>query len=218
MPPLLSLGSSLASLCWCTSLFPGSQGRGRACCPWSPLAFVLAPTLPTPWHLGGLQPSGPPLHTCAASCSARASSQNVGIYPVPIWLSPSQDLPVRFLSSPQVCGLPQMVWSFQATKVAGFSVSCWVWVFCSLPQVKVNLFQQQSCWFFIARPASPCIYRNVGGRRIEAVPGKMPDLHYSQKAHCIFQELTLLIVFFGLCLIFRAQNGCFLDRFIQFYN
>lgn len=34
----------------------------------------------------------------------------------------------------------------------------------------------------------------------------------------IFQELTLLIVFFGLCLIFRAQNGCFLDSFIQFYN
>lgn len=173
LPPLLSLGSSLVSRCCCASLFPGSQGCVRACCPWSPLPFVLAVTLPTP------SASGPPLHMCAASCSARASSQNMGIYPVPLWLSPSQDLPVRFLGSPQVCGLPQMAWSFQATKVAGFSVSCWVWVFCSLPQVKVSLLQQQSCWFFIARPASPCIYRNVGGRRIQVVPGKMPDLHCS---------------------------------------
>ena len=146
----------LLGLLWSPSacvhpLFPGSQGCIRAYCPsglHSPLCLLSSSRFPGIWV--ELQPSGPPLHTCATCCSAGASSQNLSVYPVPIWLSPSQDLPVRFLGSPQVCDLPQMVWSFQATKVAGFSVSCWVCVFCSLPQAKVSPLQQRSCWFFIA--------------------------------------------------------------------
>ena len=173
LPPSLSLGSSLACPCCVHPCFQAARDEQELAVPGLPCPLCLL----SPSRL--LQPSGPPLHVCAASSSARASSQNMGIYPAPLWLSPSQDLPVRSLGSPQVCGLPQMAWSFEATKVAGFSVSCWVWVFCSLPQVKVNLLQQQSCWVFIARPASPCIYRNVGGRKIQVVPGKMPDLHCS---------------------------------------
>lgn len=69
-----------------------------------------------------------PAHMCLLPSSQtglcgghQASSRNMCIYRVPLWLSPFQNLLVKFLGSLQVCDLPPLVQYSQATKTTGFS-------------------------------------------------------------------------------------------------
>lgn len=75
-----------------------------------------------------------------------------------------------------------------------FPVGCGYSALC--PKPKSASFNSKAVGF--SWPASPCIYHNVEGGRIEAIPGKVPGLHCSSQkryfsginsSHCIFWPL-----------------------------
>lgn len=84
---------------------------------------------------------------------------------------------------------------------AGLSVSCCVWVLCSVLFSKSQSAPFSSAAAGFHSQPQPCLHHNVGGagEGLGAVPGKMPDFQCSShEVPFIFHEATLLIVFWPL--------------------
>lgn len=113
LPPFISVGSSPVALSVCR--FPVRLGCVMLL---SGLHFPLGVLSPS-WLAGILGELGTlwvsPAHMCLLPSSQKElcgghqpSLQNMWIYWVLLWLSPLQNFHVKFLGSPQVCGLPPL--------------------------------------------------------------------------------------------------------------